>query len=194
MTRVDLNQMASLREQILFGAVLVVMVVLFFRVFYSAQAKQADVFRSRLEALKLEKDALVKFASSTPSLGRDISFSRKKGLKIKILLGELNDGNRGGISSMLNEVTSPGFLRGVQVENLSYLPPLRDPGYSKTDFTLNVRGAFTDFLQYLSRLEQFPALLNLQNISLKIAEGQPQDIQAEILGRFYEVSGGGGAP
>lgn len=52
---------------------------------------------------------------------------------------------------------------------------------------MNVRGSFADLIQYLMRLEEFPVLATLENIGLKVAEGQPQDVQAEIAGRFFQI-------
>ena len=46
-------------------------------------------------------------------------------------------------------------------------------------------------MQYLERLEQFPALFDVEQISLTVAEGQPQDVTAEIQCRFFELGGAG---
>lgn len=186
MTRVDLGQEATRREQILFGVVVLVLIVLFFRIFYGGQAKKQDLSQGRLNALKAEKEALVKFSAFTPMIERGATLSRKKGIKVKILTGEIRS-DYGEMSVLLQEVTEPGFLGGVKVENLSYLPPMPDQGYTKSDFTINVRGSFMEVLRYLERLEQFPALFEVSGVSFKVAEGQPQDVQAEILGRFFRL-------
>ncbi len=188
MTKVDLDAQANLREQILFGMVILFVVILFFRVVYKGQGQRVEILRGQIEALQVEKEALIQYSSATPRIVRETLLSERRGIKFKILAGQVRS-SYDDLSALLKEITAPQFLGSVRVENLSTLPAVLDQGFSfsRTDFTLDVRGSFADLLQYLERVEQFPALANLENISLKIAEGQPQDVQAEILGRFFQI-------
>ena len=186
MTRINLDQPATSREQILFAVVALVLLILFFRVFAGDQARRIDLLKGRSGALSLEKDALIKFSSFTPTLQKGAALSQKKGIKLRILTGELKP-IASDISSLLRELTKPEFLGSVTIENLSYLPMTSDQGYLKTDFRLNAHGSFVDVLKYLERLEQFPALFNVHNLSLTAVEAQSQDVQAEIFGRFYQL-------
>ena len=186
MTKVDWNQLVTSREKILFILVATVMTVLFFRVVSMGQLKQINSYQDRLQALGLEKEALIKFSATTPMLENGATFSKNFGIRAKILSGQVKPAFQ-NLSSLLTEITDPAFLGGVTIENLSYLPAISDQGYSKTDFTLNIRGNFNDVLRYVDRLEQFPALLLVDNFSLKRGDSQSQDLQVEILGRFFQL-------
>lgn len=186
MTKVDLDAQANLREQILFGMVVLFVVILFFRIIYKGQGQRVEILRGRIEALQVEKEALIQFSEGMPRVARETLLSERRGIKFKILAGQVRS-SYDDLSALLKEITAPQFLGTVQVENLSTLPAVLDQGFLKTDFTIDVRGSFADLLQYLERVEQFPAVAILENISLKSAEGQPQDVQAEILGRFFQI-------
>lgn len=185
MTQLDLDQVANRREQALFALVALVMIVLFFRVFYSQQSKKMEVANKKIEALLMEKDALIKFSAATPSLQRGETLSRKKGIKMKILYGEVK-GFTQDITTLLAQLTEPVFLERVVVEKMSFQPGVAAQGYIKTDFSINILGSFLDLIQYLERLEQFPALFRLESVNLQSAEGQPQELRAEIQGRFFQ--------
>lgn len=186
MTKLDLDQVANRREQILFAMVAFVFVILFFRVFYAQQARKMETAGQKVQALTLERDALVKFSQVTPTLQKSETLSRRKGIKMKILYGEVK-GAVQEATALLAQLTESAFLGRVAVQTMSFQPPVAERGYWKTDFSLNVLGSFVDVVQYLERLEQFPALFNVEQVSLRAAEGQPQELQAEIQGRFFRL-------
>lgn len=189
MAKVDLNQRSTTREQVLFALVLVVMVVVFLKGLYAPQLRKVESLKGKILSLTLQRDALKKFAMLSPEKVR--SLSRRKGVKIKILSGELTPAYQ-DLTSLLAELTRPAVLSGVSVQYLSYQPSAQEEGYMRTDFAINVRGSFTDVLNYVERMEQFPALFHLEGVSLKIIEEQPQEVESEIQGRFYRLGTGGG--
>lgn len=186
MTGVDLDQVANRREQILFALVALVLIVLFFRVFYAQQSRKINEADKKLQALSMEKNALIKFAASTPSLQKSETLSRKKGIKMKILFGEVKDVYQ-EVTTLLAQLTEPGFLGRIKVQKMSFEPDVSEKGYRKTDFSLNILGSYLDVVQYLERLEQFPALFRLESVNLQSAEGHPQELLAEVRGRFFRL-------
>jgi len=186
MTGVDLDQVANRREQILFALVALVLIVLFFRVFYAQQSRKINEADKKLQALSMEKNALIKFAASTPSLQKSETLSRKKGIKMKILFGEVKDVYQ-EVTTLLAQLTEPGFLGRIKVQKMSFEPDVSEKGYRKTDFSLNILGSYLDVVQYLERLEQFPALFRLESVNLQSAEGHPQELMAEVRGRFFRL-------
>lgn len=185
--RVDLSQPATLREQIMFGLVALALVVFFMRVMLAPLNRKIGEHQVRRNALRLERDALIKFAQVIPAVEKQ-AFSQKRNLKTRVLLGEIRSDFE-NFPALLSEITSPRFLGGVVIDNLSHQVPVSDQGYSRTDFTLVVRGGFNSVMQYMGRLEQFPALFRIEQFDLKTSEGQAQDVVAELVGRFFSVQG-----
>jgi hypothetical protein len=180
----NLDQVASLREQLLFAAVVLALVVVFFRVAYAPLASQVEVRRARVQGLVLERDALVRFSRTTPVVSRGGS-DVAHGAKMRLITGAVRPTFR-LLSDLLSEVSHPNFLGGVEVRSLSYLAPAKDEGYERTDFSLKVAGGFSQVIRYLERLENFPALFHIQDLSMDSGEGLAE-LQAVIGGRFYTV-------
>jgi Tfp pilus assembly protein PilO len=182
----DLDQVANRREQLLFGLILLAFLVFFFRFLSLPQSVKIEAAKSQKEALHSEKEALTSFLASTPSLQKGETLSRKKGIKMKILFDEVKGVYQDAIT-LLAQLTDPLFLGGINVEKMNFQPTVADRGFSKTDFSITVLGSFVDVIQYLERLEQFPALFSLEQISLRSTEMQPQVLETEIQGRFFQL-------
>lgn len=185
MTQVDLNQQANRRETILFGLIILVLLVLFLRMVYGPQAARLDEAKTKYQSLTFEKDALEKFSHATPVISRRDTLTRR-GIKMKILYGEVTSVYQ-DVTSLLDALTAPSFLSGVTIKKLSYQPEVLDKGFGRTDFSMDLLGSFPDVIQYLDRLEQFPALFNLESLSFKTAEGQSRELQINLQGRVYKM-------
>lgn len=175
-----------MREQVMYGVVLVIMAVGLLKVVYAPQSKKIEELKKQVDSAMFERDALRKFALPSPEKVKSIS--RRKGVKIKILSGELIPAYQ-ELTSLLAVLTQAPFLSGVTVLNLNYQPSTQEKGYVKSNFGMNVRGSFTDILRYIEKMEQFPALFHLGGINLKAYENQPQDVETEIEGVFYRLGG-----
>lgn len=191
MKGMDLSQRATLREEILFGLVLLGLVIIFVRVVLAVPSAKIKTANSKREALFSEKEALTKFVATTPVLQNKTLL--KKGIKTKILMGEIRSDYR-RLSDILERVTEPVFLGGVTIDKISHQPAIQEKGFSRTDFNLQVRGSFGHVMRYLDQLEQFPALFYVQQLEVTAAEGQAQEVSGGIAGRFIVLGGMPAAP
>lgn len=105
---------------------------------------------------------------------------------MKILSGEVTATSH-TVNDLLGHLSEPSFLGGMEIQKMSFLPESREKGYRQTDFTINLSGNFPDMVRYLERLEQFPALFYLETVNLTAAEGQPQELNIELTGRFFDL-------
>ena len=182
----QLDRPANLREQVLFGLVSFVLIVLFFKSYYTPKAAEVAELNKTIQTLNQEKQALTHFSSSMPVLKKEEATSNKKGVKVKILFGEIKS-NFQDLSSVLSQITAPDYLGDVVIQKVSLDPLSLDKGYRRIDFSLNVLGNFQDLMQYLQNLEQFPALFTVQRLNLRTAEGHVQELEADIFIRFFEL-------
>lgn len=185
MEKVDLNQIAKSREQVLFALVLVVLIFFLFKMLYTPQTDKMRRFQGQLTALRIEKEALIRFSEATPVLERSSTLSRKRGTKVRILLNDIKPMSS-DITELLAQLTDADFRGSITVKDMNYQSPTKENGYVKTDFTMHLLGDFLSFLQYLERLEQFPALFNIESVGIRTIEGRPQELETEITGRFFQ--------
>ncbi len=188
MKAAEWHRAANVKELVLFGLVLVMVTVSFFRLFYSSQSQQVTGVKRQVEALEMEREALKKFLETTPKVFQDERLNKKMGLKARILQGEVQPAYR-DIEGLLTQLTDPVFLSGVVIEQFSYRPRVDDKekGWSRTEATLNLVGSFSDVVGYLERLEQFPALFSVENVSFDVPKDQPQELKVEVQGVLYQL-------
>ncbi len=186
MTAIDWKGEANLRERVLFGLVAFAICFVSFRTFYVPQSVKIGELSDRLAMIRLERDALLKFQQATPTLSGTKSFAPKRGVKIKILLGEIQEKEE-DVAGLLGGITEPVFLNRLKILKMSFQPPVSEKGYSKSDFSLVVSGSFADVIQYLERLETYPALFDLESIHLMATLSQSQELEAELAGRFFKM-------
>lgn len=183
--KIDWNQKAILREHLLFGLVFLTFALVFFSALYLPLAEKRKAASFRNQQLTSEKAALANFLATTPALQKTEVLSRRKEIKLRVLFGEVLNVTR-EITELLTHVTEPVFLGGLEVQKIDYSPEAAETGYSEVDFHMNVAGSFSDLIRYLERLEAFPALFHLESVNVAVAEGQPQELNAEIAGRFFK--------
>jgi hypothetical protein len=194
MSQSDWDRPANFREQILFGVVIVVMVVSFFRVFHAPQSKQIGELKKGLSGLQMEQQALSKFLATTPKIFEQGASDQHRSMKAKIVNGEMPSAFH-EIETVVTQFADPAFLGGAVIEKLSYQAKVmeKDKGWSHTDATINLVGTFSDIVGYLERLEQFPALFSVENVSFDVNETQPQELKVEVKGSLYAIEKPGGS-
>lgn len=189
MTSIDWHQVASRREKLLFVAFMVGIAVFFFQGVFFPKSAEVNLLRSRLEALSMEKNALLKFMATTPSVAKG-TFRKGASLKFKILEGEVH-AESNDLPVLLSRLTELKFLQGVHVEGLSFQPAVAETGVLRTDFILETAGSFGQMVSYLERLEQYPALFEVRDLVLSVNEENKGEVKAEISCHFFKKGGKG---
>lgn len=188
MISVDWNQVTSRREQALLGVVCVGLCLFFLRALVFPQIDQIGVSRAQYKTLVLERDVLAKFLKTTPSLEQAALSSTQASPKFKVLAGGVKP-SAGELTDLLPQLTDPAFLQGVHMEGLSFQSPFAEMGFSRTDFILEVSGNFAHLVQYLERLEGYPALFLIRDVALNVPESSRVEVKAEITCRFFKRNG-----
>ena len=188
MQRIDWDQVGTKREQALFALILVVFMIFFFQVVIGSKWEDLKQNQARLGDLSMERNALAKFIQTTPTLPRIASAPSSQNIKLKVLSGEIASPFV-GLPSLLTQLTDSSLLQGVRIESLSFQAPISEPGFTRTDFFVEILGSFHELIVYLARLEQFPALFEIKDIVVSATEGKPGVIHAEITCRFFNRRG-----
>ncbi len=185
MTKVEWNLPIKPREQLLFVGFLLALVFVLFRMGYAPMAESLSKIKTQTQTLLLEKVSLQKMALVPPEKLKPLS--RRKDVKIRILTGDILPAYQ-DVSTLLTRLTEPAFIGGMQIQDLSYAPVVELAGYEFVDFKMKLRGSFIDVLRYIEKMEEFPALFSLENLSVHVIEGQTQEVESEILGRFFKIA------
>ncbi|MDO8526405.1 MAG: hypothetical protein Q7T03_01815 [Deltaproteobacteria bacterium] len=187
METVDFKKLANPREQILALLVVLALLAMFFRVIYAPKREATQQLQSQIQNLKLEKEALEKFTEALrnkqplPEGGKETS-----SLKMQILKGEVKPiVNK--TATLLAFITSQQFLRGVRIKGMSDIPPKSLQGYKRADFFLDAQGPFRSVISYVDRIEQTPALVLLENLSIKSIDTKATQVDMELNGTLFEL-------
>lgn len=182
----NLGRSATKKELILFGVLLVALLNAIPRFAYKPFAKMISEDNQRITAMEMERTALINFTAATPTLEKTETL-HAKGIKMKVLLGEIQS-DYTEVTSLLNSLTDRSFLKGIDLEKLSYQSPNYGEGFSRTSFAMQISGLFPDLIQYVQRLEEFPALFNFDELTLKSAAdpASPEKIQVILQGTIYK--------
>lgn len=172
------------REQALFGLVFIAVIVLFFRMVYTPNAVRLIDLRQRVANLQMEKAALEKFQLSTPKIRPSVTPS--KNIQARVLSGDILSEFH-DVTALLSKVTEPSFRGDLAVGSFNYLAPVvTDSPIQTVDFVLKSHGQFSSLLEYIQRLEQFPAVFKIKDVSLEMNRTDHQ-VFGEIGGRFFEI-------
>lgn len=180
---------AKPREQILALIVLVGIGVLFFRVVYFPKRIASVQGATKLQNLQLEQQALEKF---TQALLKQLPLMKKETTpspQLRILKGEMAPYAE-ATALLLAQWSSPQFLRGVDIKKMSDLPPQKVEGYWKSNFAVQVIGTFRQVFSFLEQIEKFPALVTVDNITLKAINTKASRVDLELSGTLYHLGEG----
>lgn len=181
----NLGRSATKKEMMLFGVLMLALLNAIPRFAYKPFSKIIADNTQKIANMEMEKTALINFTATTPTLEKTETL-HAKGIKMKVLLGEIQS-DYAEVTSLLNSLTDRNFLKGIDLEKLAYQSPNYEEGYSKTQFAMQLSGLFPDLVQYVERLEQFPALFNIDELTLKSAQDKelPEKIEVIVQGYIY---------
>ena len=189
MKKGDIHQPATMREQIIFVVVIFVVWLVLFNTFMKPEKTKLANLKKKVVELNQEKKELVNFAQATPVLEKTISLSRKKGIKAKIVLGDLKPISE-DLSFVLQYLIDSTLGPGLEFKDVTSSPKVSQKGYSIQPFKVKILGEYNPVIQYFERLEQFPALFQLNAFEMKVSSDQPQNLDVEYSGSFYKIEPG----
>lgn len=181
----DLKTIAKPREQILSLLVAAGILLIFLRsVYFPHRVAQAQI-SVKLHNLELEKEALQKF---TQALSQQVPRIQalQESPHIKILHGEMAP-FADATAPLLAQITAPQFLRGVEIKKMSDLAPDKHNGYAISSFSIQAEGPFRAVLYFLERVEKFPALVTIDNITFKTLDSKASRVDLELNGSLYQL-------
>ena len=181
----DLKAVAKPREQILAFAVVLGLLVSFARVLYFPKRMEQTELTTKIKNLSLEKEALEKF---TEALLKQPPKAKPEDLspRIKILKGEMAPFAE-ETSLLLSQMTAPEFLKGITIKKMSDISPQKKNNYSQSGFVISAQGPFQNIYAFLERAEQFPALMMIDNVTLKALDSKASFVELELDGVLFHL-------
>ena len=189
MEKIDLKKGANPREQILGALVLLAVFVMFLKVIHLPKQEATAQLKTQINTLKLEKEALQKFtAALLATLPQKKEGQREQpgNFDIQILKGK-GEPVAKTISPLLEYITTPQFLNGVAIKSMSYLEPKNENGFVRTSFAVEAHGSFRMITRYLERLANLPALVRIDNVSVKTTDPKAAKVDIEINASLFQL-------
>jgi Tfp pilus assembly protein PilO len=189
MEKIDWDKKAVLREQILFGVVIIAIFFLFFKMVYVEKGKMIQIETTRLENLTLERDAIKKFEAVAPVPSLHAVAPSLNNPHYKALLS-LSEGRTTNATEFLQLVTSARFLQSVKVSQVESSEKMATEGYKVIVYLLKLKGGFRDVVQYVAQLEALEAVIKLDEVSMKINESSASEVDLELKIDYYDLGAG----
>ena len=188
MEKINLAQKATLREQVLGGAAILGLLVIFVRVIYLPYQVTQKKINQEVSNLMMEKEAIQKFTtalSKTLTETEPTPERKSRSAKIQILNGTVEPVAE-DMAPLLAELTARSQLKGITVTKMNDLPPKQENGYTTSGFFINMQGRFRDIVNYLERVQQIPALFSIDTITLKNIDPQVAHVDVELGGVLFK--------
>lgn len=184
----DLKKTANAREMILALLFIVALFSMFLRTFYLPRSEEIQKMKQRIEAMRLEKEALEKFTSALTlqDPGKLEAMEGPPNVRLAILSGTKKPAQK-SVPELLETLTSPSFRQGLHIDSLHFSPPAVEKGITKTSFALNAGGAFPRLIPFLEKIDNLEALVSVEGISLNIESAGGTVVSLEISGNFYSI-------
>ena len=176
----------SIREQILLGLVLLALVVMFARIFYSPRLTSNREVQKKLVSLEMERASLEKFTQALMQSAQEKAIVRSLSPALQVLRGTLKPVAE-TMPDLFRLVADREFLRGLQVLSLNYLPPKQETGYRKVGWEIKVEGSFSMALDYLKRFQELPVLFKMEQMSMESPGGESGEVVLTISGTLVEL-------
>lgn len=135
---------------------------------YSEKVIANTTNKAKIASLVAEKKSLDDFINAVTSRqGIDTlaSLKRSPDIKTQLLTGEKKN-QYSDIAVLLSLFASAGFRQGITMESITHELPLLSNGYETTNFNLSVHGTYTDLTNFIKKVSQLEALVNLNTLSL----------------------------
>ncbi|MBI1909557.1 MAG: type 4a pilus biogenesis protein PilO [Deltaproteobacteria bacterium] len=183
------QKMADTRRQVASLVILILLSTLFFRLFYLPRQQGLRLEKSRLQGLRLERDSLKKVYSQTNVAPLVAKKPPPDDIKLKVLNEEIQPLSISSMPDFLKELTSPRFLRGLEVVSIHDKPALQEEGYDLATSVVALQGSFFTISSLVDRIEKIPLLVKIRDLSLKTTEKGGSDVVAELTLEFYQWRG-----
>ena len=187
MEKINWDQKAVLREELLFAFVILAFFIFFFKVLYPIKTTALKVTKVRYDNLALEKNALLKFESVMPqnTTSPEARGTTSMNPQVRALLSNAFR-SQPDPAEFLQVITNMRFLGSVKVVRVESTEGQGD-NYKTSSFMLNVRGDFRDIIQYISQIESLEAVIKLSEITMRIFEKDASDVDLQIKIDYYVI-------
>ncbi len=183
--KIQLNAVASAKEMIIWGLILVVVLIMGAKQFFSPLSKKVETAQSQLLAKQMELEAYKKFlkggnTNNKKSLeGMDIN-RQNMAQKVKDAFGRVNMSPDVVVSELLSALTNPAYSKAALLDKFNFVSEKKQAGYTEMNLDLKLNGTYNGIAQYLGFLRQLPYLVRIDSISIRNKEGENAGGKVEL--------------
>lgn len=185
MKKIQLNAVASAREMIIWGLILVVVLIMGAKQFFTPLSKKVETAQSQLLAKQMELEAYKKFlkggnTNNKKSLeGMDLN-RQNMAQKVKDAFGRVNMSPDVVVSELLSALTNPAYSKAALLDKFNFISEKKQAGYTEMNLDLKLNGTYNGIAQYLGFLRQLPYLIRIDSIVIRNKEGENAGGKVEL--------------
>lgn len=181
-SKIDLNQESQLRERIFFVLILILMIVIFFRLFWTPKVSQIKQEKVQMDAFAAQEKTLRKFLDMkapenkvSTDKGKETLASKQAGM----LLGE--EGNvESEVAELLRTIGDGDLLKDVRILSISTMLRVDKDGFGMVPVDVVLKGRFSSIGQYFQNVGKLNNPLNIEGIELNSSKTEKGVLEARI--------------
>ncbi|MBF0106272.1 MAG: type 4a pilus biogenesis protein PilO [Deltaproteobacteria bacterium] len=190
----QLKRQAQIRESIMVGIMMVLMCYATYAFFYAPKKKMAQDLKAQIAEItekksgieKLNKALLEKYEEQKKEMKKQAMMVETLDPRIKMIKDQ-KDYGYGSINQILSHITQEDFKLKVSINSLKYDLPISQKGYKATFFYIMATGRFVDVMEFVENIEDIPALISLDNISINTNKSDSNRVNVDLKGTFYQL-------
>lgn len=168
----DWKQEASIRERLLFGLILVMVLFGFFRFFWSPKRSQIHQGRQQLATLKMQIETLQKLMETEAKRTQGLAPAPgKEGEPAEARWLAYATGKPDILVEELTQYLMPQSLGGMELVKLGFPERQFREGFTVVPMEVDLKGKFASFVSWLKKIETLPRLVEVGTIRLEAPEG-----------------------
>ncbi|HBF13943.1 MAG TPA: hypothetical protein DDW49_11255 [Deltaproteobacteria bacterium] len=167
-TSATLTTIASSRETILAIVLLLAIVIIFNRTFYSPKAEEIKKIKAEVTTLQKEQKTLKdqnKLLLTQQQKKQAQNLNSTDNTKLLILKGEIKPDIK-DTTTLLSHITNMNSEHRLNMGSLSTTKISEGSGFTKAPFTLTTSGFFPQVLAFIEQMDNIPALVAVDAITL----------------------------
>lgn len=190
----QLKKPAQVRESVLAIIVMLTICYMSYNTFYSPKKKLATELSDKVTKIEAEIKSVTqlnqtlqkKYEEQEVEMKKESKEVASQNQKLQMIQRSMSPEYR-NISDFLSAVTHPRFRIKLVIDSFKYDAPKKEKGFTSSVFKITASGKFQNMVEFIRKLEEVPALVSLDNISIKISDKDTSLVFLDLSGTFYQL-------
>lgn len=190
----QLKKPAQARETVLAVLVMLTLCYMSYITFYSPEKKLATERSEKFNKVQAEIKSVMqlnqtlqkKYEEQEMEIKKESKEMASQNQKLQMIQRSVSPEYR-DISDFLKAITHPKFRSKMVIDSFKYDAPRKDKGFTASQFKITASSKFQNVVEFIKKLEEVPALVSLDNLSIKLSDQDTSLVFLDLSGTFYRL-------